>query len=125
MGANFGIRGLNTSVKRLYVIKHELGPVKIGISENPEQRLEEIQRFCPYRLELESVFKAKDPHRHEAHLHSELSHRKVRGEWFDLPPRLERDLIQTGLVGTERPIQPLQPNIESRKEANLKESALR
>jgi len=68
----------------LYVIGvHSSGPVKLGISKNPDRRVRQLQTGHSDRLHLfhtepvpEGVF--------ERLLHNNLRHRRLRGEWFDL-----------------------------------------
>ena len=57
------------------------GPIKIGYTDNDVQaRMAQLQTGCPYELRLLWVYNGEDYT--EAQVHSELSHERVRGEWF-------------------------------------------
>ena len=81
------------SVKKLYLIRiPELNISKIGVSENPNKRIKQLQTGCPYKLEISKVFESKYTTKVETTLHSRFSHFKVdeeihnlNGEWFCLP----------------------------------------
>lgn len=60
------------------------GPIKIGVSEDPIERLRQLQTANPYELKLLWVH---DPKKlgdeiTEQGLHAELEHENIRGEWF-------------------------------------------
>lgn len=74
----------------VYVIEHELGPLKIGKAKNPERRLRELQTSCPYALELRQKRQTETARAVEQYLHGYFSRYRRRGEWFDIPPS-ERD----------------------------------
>jgi len=71
----------------LYVIrcgtKH--GPVKIGIAQNVERRLAQLQTASPFTLKICRKIKAKS-RKHAEHMEKWLHHRfrrkHIRGEWF-------------------------------------------
>lgn len=76
-------------VSYLYVIAEKsktTGPVKLGISTNPEKRLKQLQTAFPgilevcYKTEVDSS-KAKIL---ERILHRDMSYFRLRGEWFTL-----------------------------------------
>jgi hypothetical protein len=69
----------------VYVIQHELGPVKIGIALKPEKRLSELQVSCPFQLTLKKTKRPRNAKRVEKHLHDHFEKYHMRGEWFDLP----------------------------------------
>ena len=56
------------------------GPIKIGQSDNPEERMAQLQIGCPYKLKLIWVYKGADIT--ESELHAEFGHERIRGEWF-------------------------------------------
>lgn len=61
------------------------GFIKIGVSNNPELRLNDMQTGNPYELKLEAKVKCNsDNHayRIEKHLHRQYKRKRVRGEWF-------------------------------------------
>lgn len=62
----------------------EGGPIKIGWTRDPWQRIHELQTAQPYRLRLLGVIEG-DRHT-ERRLHRELAEHRVRGEWFKSAP---------------------------------------
>lgn len=57
------------------------GPIKIGQTDNDvEQRMAQLQIGCPYELRLLWVYTGDDFT--EFQIHVELSHERIRGEWF-------------------------------------------
>ncbi|WP_083861039.1 GIY-YIG nuclease family protein [Halobiforma nitratireducens] len=76
--------------QQVYVIEHELGPVKIGRARNPEQRLGELQVSSPFELRLKKTATPDDAAAVEKYLHSHFDKYHMRGEWFDIPAD-ERD----------------------------------
>lgn len=74
----------------LYVIceSENSSSVKIGISSNPDRRVKQLQtghesKLCVFHRETVDPAKAKPL---ETLVHRALSHKKIRGEWFDLSP---------------------------------------
>ncbi len=71
----------------LYVIAaSDNGPVKLGLSIHPEKRVKQLQTgsvetYHLYHKELVEVSCLKKA---EKSLHRLLSHKRMRGEWFDL-----------------------------------------
>ena len=57
--------------------------VKLGISQNPERRLKELQIGNDCELELVAFRKAENRFKDEKALHRENAPLHVRGEWFD------------------------------------------
>lgn len=76
--------------QKLYVIQHELGPVKIGIAKQPRERLAQLQTSTPFELKLRKTASPRDAHTVEQYLHRRFSRYHIRGEWFDVPVN-ERD----------------------------------
>lgn len=74
------------------------GPVKIGWSENPEKRLEQLQAASPDQLRILDYI-IGDRH-HERALHGRLSEYRLRGEWFDDCPPV-REAIAEVMRGRE------------------------
>jgi predicted GIY-YIG superfamily endonuclease len=80
----------------LYVIARKsddaglVGPVKVGISNNPKKRLATIQTACPFPVKLVYVFSC--PNREialqmERSFHTTRREKCLYGEWFDYSPR--------------------------------------
>jgi hypothetical protein len=76
---------------RLYVIQRgDDGPIKIGISRQPKQRLRSLQTGSAEKLTLLRVYRMADV---ERAIHIELEREsRLNGEWFpaDLLPSVER-----------------------------------
>lgn len=93
----------NWGSQKVYIILHELGPVKIGIAKNPKQRLSNLQISCPYHLTL---YKTKNPHDAEAveeYLHNRFNKYHMRGEWFDIPKEFRDITIPMQISETGEP----------------------
>ena len=58
----------------------ENGPIKIGQSDNPKERLEQLQTGSPYKLKLLWVYKGDQFTEQEIQDKFTLLH--IRGEWF-------------------------------------------
>lgn len=74
----------------VYLAENEHGEHKIGISEYPGRRVEEIPTNTICRGEdvsLITTVETKKPRRVELQLHSLFAKHALEGEWFDLPPR--------------------------------------
>ena len=85
--------------KYLYLIQCDNSNFyKVGISEDPEERLKALQVGCPYPLVLIYKKYLKNAFRVEKALHKSLKNKQEIGEWF----RLSKDeikLIQQGEEG--------------------------
>jgi len=58
---------------------------KIGIAQDPEKRMRELQTGNPQRLELATIIESDQPARVENTLHRIYQECKHRGEWYTLP----------------------------------------
>jgi hypothetical protein len=76
-------------MSKVYFITHPDGFVKIGKSNDPAQRLSDLQTSCPYELSIGTVIhdgsECESDERLERALHGYYSNFHVRGEWYDLP----------------------------------------
>lgn len=73
----------------VYAVGIENGLVKIGLANDPAKRLDSLQTGCPDRLHLLAAkrFKTRaEAEAEEKRIHAECSHKRRRGEWFDLSP---------------------------------------
>lgn len=87
--------------KYLYLIQcNNSNFYKIGISENPEERLRTLQPSCPYPLILIYKKQFKAANKIERFLHKRYKSKRGMGEWFELPAK-EIKLIQKGQVMKE------------------------
>jgi len=57
---------------------------KIGVAENPEQRLSAMSTGTPHKLELITTVAADDAKKAERYLHRYYQHWRIKGEWFKL-----------------------------------------
>lgn len=62
------------------------GPIKVGYSSSPEQRLAQLQTAHHAELVILYAFEAEP--RHEALLQEELFELRVRGEWYADEPQV-------------------------------------
>lgn len=73
----------------IYVISGEHGRQKIGASDNPKQRLKDLQTASPYPLKIEFIGEVQDgaAGQVEAETHFTLNAHKSPGgdEWFTVP----------------------------------------
>jgi len=70
------------------------GPIKIGVSVDPESRLRGIQTGCPYRLQLLATL----PGNKEAELHSLFSGLRMNGEWFKDDEKIKKWIQRNTLI---------------------------
>jgi len=60
------------------------GPVKVGISNDPDRRIKSLQTGSPQKLRLRDRFWTPDDSSVESTIHKMWSSVNKRGEWFDL-----------------------------------------
>jgi len=77
----------------VYIIEHPHGFFKIGLSQHPLRRLDEIQGSTPYRIELIAFKGFRNAELAEEILHEYFSESHIRGEWFDIADELYPLLI--------------------------------
>jgi len=83
----------NPSGQNVYVIEHEHGYVKIGVSDNPIRRVSDLQTGCPYELNVIGQINTSDPFDVESRLHEKYQQREKRGEWYKLSAREKARLV--------------------------------
>ncbi len=69
----------------VYVICSDARFYKIGIAQDVQSRLADLQVASPHRLELVRAFATSHPRRAETYLHKQFAEFRVQGEWFELP----------------------------------------
>ena len=74
----------NVNVGYVYLIQADNGLTKIGNSENPEERLSQLQQNSPCQLNLYYCQFVKNSKHLEKFLHVKFASKRVRGEWFNL-----------------------------------------
>lgn len=76
----------NLPTMYVYAIRNNhTGRIKLGISENPERRLKELQIGNDCELELLAYREAANRFKDEKAIHDKYQHLRVRGEWFATP----------------------------------------
>ena len=76
----------NLPTMYVYAIRNKhTGRIKLGISQNPERRLKELQIGNDCELELLAYREAANRFKDEKAIHNRHQHLRVRGEWFDTP----------------------------------------
>lgn len=78
--------------KKLYILFiSELNLCKIGISENVEKRVRQLQTGCPFKIDVVKKYESTISSRIEKILHRKYANRKLdeneynlMGEWFSL-----------------------------------------
>ncbi len=68
----------------LYVLQAEDGPIKVGRSSDPQQRLADIQCASARRIKLVKVFEWMGDQ--ERSVHAQLASYRLQGEWFSGTP---------------------------------------
>ena len=58
------------------------GPIKIGQSDDPKERLNQLQTANPYELKILWLFDYDGGDWDEQAIHKEFRHELIRGEWF-------------------------------------------
>ena len=73
----------------LYVIGNDTDRQKIGFSKDVEKRLKTLQTGNPDKLKIH--YKIECPSNKtislEKKIHTELSYKRLKGEWFDMTPQ--------------------------------------
>lgn len=60
----------------------ENGPIKIGRSIQWEERLKEVQLYCPYDVKVLAILESVDIAYVETTFHKYLAKHRMQGEWF-------------------------------------------
>lgn len=68
----------------IYVITTDRGVCKVGISDNPELRLAQLQTGAPYPIRLVYAAVHSDAQRVETVVHHMLRRKLCYGEWFSV-----------------------------------------
>lgn len=68
--------------KNLYILKNEIGRIKIGISENVEQRVKALSNSAGMKIDILRVINFNG--NLEWQLHKHFKEKRYIGEWFDL-----------------------------------------
>jgi len=81
----------------VYIIGFEdpnIRPIKIGVTNNLQKRLQTLQTGCPWRLEVKGVTYTPSAYGEERWLHEHFGRHRIRpdGEWF-MPPDHVEDVV--------------------------------
>lgn len=84
---------MSNSKKSIYILYiSELNVCKIGISENVEKRLKQLQTGCPFKIDVARKYDTDNSTKIEKILHRKYQNRKLDdneynliGEWFNIP----------------------------------------
>ncbi len=82
-----------------FVIGREEGPVKVGITSTPNDRLRNIQTGCHFKIEILHIRECSSRAQaisHEESFHRVYDEKRLAGEWFDLESDLAIEGIDTG-----------------------------
>jgi len=82
--------------KYIYVIapvNTDKPPCKIGISDNPDKRVKQLQTGHPEKLEVKYLLEVNNAEFYERLLHKDIKHKRKTGEWFDLTVKEAIDQI--------------------------------
>lgn len=82
----------------LYAIGRPEGPIKIGISDNPEGRLATFQTSCPFKiviLHAEPCDSRQIAIEDEAFAHRHLRAHRLWGEWFQIAYPQAHDVVSS------------------------------
>lgn len=72
----------------VYVIGGARRHIKIGISNNPKNRLKQVQTGCPFTLHIKGTWRTDRAREIERRSHLVLAKYRWAGEWFDVPSQV-------------------------------------
>jgi len=103
------------TAKSLYVMKSEIGLVKLGIAQDPEKRKRSIQNASGMRLVLSHQTGPHDEARCiETVAHKLLGEKRRAGEWFDVSEDQAISAIRQAIEIVESGIYPAQLKMQGR-----------
>ena len=88
----------------IYVIDTDRGVCKVGISNNPTERLANLQTASPFRLRLVYAAIHSEAARLEVLVHHALRHKLAYGEWFCVTAAVAQDEIAKAAASIGKPI---------------------
>jgi len=93
-----------TEIRCVYVISSAYGPVKVGISDDPDKRIRALATASPFKLTLSFVAEAKwYPNQAadvERAVHAQLAAHALQGEWFSVPVDAAIDAVKSAMRST-------------------------
>ncbi len=78
-----------------FIQQGEDGPIKIGKSHDPHERLAQLQTGSAYELRLLG-FCVESPGRDESSFHEKFAEHHLRGEWFNMRPEIYSEATELG-----------------------------
>lgn len=88
----------------VYIMGREEGPVKVGISVRPWDRLSSIRTSCPFPAKLlycRPMESREHALHHERNFHVVNAGKRTNGEWFDTDLELAIESIESALEAEE------------------------
>jgi hypothetical protein len=82
----------STAFGYCYFIGGEAGPIKIGYSVCPKDRLRQIQYHSPQRLSILAI--RNGGLKREAAYHEQFAAYRLHGEWFERCPEIEAEIAR-------------------------------
>ena len=91
----------DTETKQIYIIKcNEC--YKVGISNNPQKRLKELQTSNPYKLTIINTYPCDKAIVRESIIHMKLNEWHIRGEWFSASIKMiEKAILEVLLLDSD------------------------
>jgi hypothetical protein len=112
-----------SALKSVYVIESNIGLVKLGIADKPEDRRRRLQEASGFKLKLVHATPGRsDAKDVEAAAHKLLHDKRRTGEWFDVTPCEAVSAVEEAIARVEewrrekRRGKPGRPLIGARKE---------
>lgn len=91
------------SIKRIYVMKSDLGLTKIGIANDPLRRADAIRSASGSQVKLiHASIPTPDARLIESIAHRLLADKRRSGEWFDVSPSDAIEAIEKAVLALER-----------------------
>ena len=105
----------------VYVISGDHGRQKIGCSNDPKQRIRELQTGSPYPLKFEFVGEAVDDvgGQIEVEAHFMLAQHRAEGEWFVVPPDVAVTAVMAASHRLGYRIKPVDPDAVAQKSYDI------
>ena len=95
---------INLESQNVYIMKNSVGLYKIGISNNPERRLRQIENSSGLDVSIVRLFSVKTKARSvEAFLHEKLKDYRKNGEWFSFDNAVLEETIPKLIFYAENP----------------------
>jgi hypothetical protein len=95
----------------VYVISGDHGRQKIGVSDDPKQRVRDLQTGSPFPLKLEFVGLTEGTgYDVEGEAHFMLHSHRQSGEWFTVPPEVAITAVMAAARRLGHSIKPVDPD---------------